>query len=41
VTGVLNATRYRNIEILIIDNGSVEGETLIISPAYRAIRVCG
>lgn len=28
VTGLLNATRYRNIEILIIDNGSVESETL-------------
>ena len=44
VTGVLNATRYRNIEILIIDNGSVEGETLDYfarvsgNPRVRVIR---
>jgi GT2 family glycosyltransferase len=28
VSGVLTATRYRNIEVLIVDNGSVEEETL-------------
>lgn len=28
VTGILNATRYRNVEILILDHGSVEAETL-------------
>ncbi|WDF71908.1 glycosyltransferase family 2 protein [Novosphingobium sp. KACC 22771] len=44
VTGVLNATRYRNIEILIIDNGSVEAETLDYfarvsgNPRVRVIR---
>lgn len=44
VTGVLNATRYRNIEILIIDNGSAEAETLDYfarvsgNPRVRVIR---
>lgn len=28
VTGVLNATRYRNVEIIIVDNGSRDPETL-------------
>lgn len=44
VTGVLNATRYRNIEVLIIDNGSTEAETLDYfarvsgNPRVRVIR---
>ena len=28
VTGVLNATRYRNVEIIIVDNGSRDADTL-------------
>ena len=28
ITGVLNATRYRNVEIIIVDNGSREPDTL-------------